>query len=109
MNFQEQLKQARKAAGLTQAQVAAALRVDKSTYCGYETGKRKPDVQKLKQIAAILGTTGDALLGTLPSSSDDISESEYVLLTKYRALDPQGRQTVDAVLELAYRQLGCNS
>ena len=38
--------------------------ITKSTYCGYETGKRQPDVAKLKQLARILNTSGDVLLET---------------------------------------------
>lgn len=64
MSFQEQLKKARLARGYTQQQVADALGITNSAYCGYETGKRQPDVAKIKQIANILKTSGDILLET---------------------------------------------
>lgn len=64
MSFSEQLKKARLERGYTQQQVADAIGVTKSTYCGYETNKRKPDVHKIKQIAAFLHTSGDVLLET---------------------------------------------
>ena len=64
MGFQEQLKKARLKLGYTQQQVADQLGVTKSTYCGYETGKRQPDVQKIKILAQILHTSGDILLET---------------------------------------------
>ena len=64
MGFQEQLRKARIEAGLTQQQVADAMGITNSTYCGYETGKRQPDVQKIKQLSRILGISGDALLET---------------------------------------------
>lgn len=64
MSFSEQLKKARLERGYTQQQVADAIGVTKSTYCGYETNKRKPDVHKIKQIAAFLHTSGDILLET---------------------------------------------
>lgn len=64
MSFSEQLKKARLAVGYTQQQVADAMGITNSTYCGYETGKRQPDVFKIKQLAAILKTSGDFLLET---------------------------------------------
>ena len=64
MGFPEQLRKARIAAGLTQQQVADAMGITNSTYCGYETGKRQPDVPKIKQLSNILGISGDALLET---------------------------------------------
>lgn len=64
MGFSEQLRKARIASGLTQQQVANAMGITNSTYCGYETGKRQPDVQKIKQLSKILGISGDALLET---------------------------------------------
>lgn len=64
MGFTEQLKNARLNIGLTQQQVADMMGISKSTYCGYETGKRQPDVSKIKQLAAILNTSGDVLLET---------------------------------------------
>lgn len=64
MGFPEQLKKARIAMGYTQQQVADAMGITDSTYCGYETGKRQPDVHKIKQLAQILNTSGDFLLET---------------------------------------------
>lgn len=64
MGFAEQLRKARNTAGYTQQQVADAMGITNSTYCGYETGKRQPDVEKIKRLASILNTTGDYLLET---------------------------------------------
>lgn len=74
MGFAEQLKKARLARGLTQQQVAEALGVTNSTYCGYETGKRQPDVMKIKRLADILHTSGDVLLET--GLGDDSGNSD---------------------------------
>ncbi len=73
MSFQTNLKTARKAKGLTQLQVAELLGVTKSTYCGYETGKRQPDVKKIKRLAEILSVPADTLLETekAPAISDE--------------------------------------
>ena len=50
--------------GCTQQEIANLMGISKSTYCGYETGKRQPDVEKIKQLSKILNTSGDALLET---------------------------------------------
>lgn len=64
MSFSERLKEARISLGYKQKQVADAMGVEISTYCGYETGKRQPDVAKIKQLASILEVSGDFLLET---------------------------------------------
>ena len=64
MGFSEQLKKARLNMNYTQQEVADLMGITKSTYCGYETGKRQPDVAKIKQLATILNTSGDILLET---------------------------------------------
>ena len=64
MSFPEQLKKARLNMDYTQQQVADLMGITKSTYCGYETGKRQPDVAKIKRLACILNTSGDILLET---------------------------------------------
>ena len=76
--LKEKLRQARKAAGLTQLQVAKAIGVTESTYCGYETGKRQPDVQKIKQLSKFLGVSGDDLLETdfATSKKRDVNDDD---------------------------------
>ena len=64
MSFAEQLKRARVSQGFTQQQVADLLGITNSTYCGYETGKRQPDVAKIKLLACALNTSCDVLLET---------------------------------------------
>ena len=55
MKINEKIKQARKAAGLTQKQVAEKLGVTKQSYAFYEYGTRRPRLNKLKQIAEVCG------------------------------------------------------
>lgn len=70
MSFHENLRSLRERLGKTQQQIADEMGIDKSTYCGYETGKRQPDVKKLKQLAAILGVSGDELLETVLAKNE---------------------------------------
>lgn len=62
MSLHEQLKKVRLQKQLTQQQIADALLITNSTYCGYETGKRKPDADKIKRLAETLNVSVDTLL-----------------------------------------------
>lgn len=92
MSFAEQLKRARIAQGLTQQQVADLLGITNSTYCGYETGKRQPDVAKIKRLASVLNTSGDILLETGFASEykTDVLKSTTLneALEIFQTLDP---------------------
>ena len=108
MGFSDQLKSARLKIGYTQQQVADLMGITKSTYCGYETGKRQPDVEKIKKLAKILHTTGDALLetGFISDYSDRATPEEMEnIIKKYRALDKHGKETVDVVLDKEYKRM----
>ncbi len=95
--FCDALKHARLRAGLTQLQVARSLGVTASTYCGYETGKREPDIPKLRRLALLLRLSGDELLG-LPHAVSQVAPHEIELLDQLRALDAHGRRLVRLVL-----------
>ena len=103
MSFSEELKAARLASGVTQQEIAEVLGVDKSTYSGYETGRRYPDLQRLRQLAEFFSTSVDRLLGL--SSSSQLSSTELYKLKKYRMLDIHGRELVDMVLDKEYERM----
>ena len=104
MSFPETLRLARRRAGLTQLQVAQALGVTTSTYCGYETGQRQPDIPKLRRLCILLGLSGDELLG-VPSVRPRITREEQAVLDRFRALDVHGRRLVDLVLDEELRRI----
>lgn len=62
MEFHEQLKELRKMKGVTQTEVARILGVEQSTYAHYESGRRTPDLDRLKRLAEYYRLT-DELLG----------------------------------------------
>ena len=55
MTLSEKIKNARKAAGLTQQQVADKVGIAKEVYQMYEYGTRNPRLEKLKAIADACG------------------------------------------------------
>lgn len=56
------LKYYRHESGLTQQQVADRLKIERSTYTYYETGKTKPDINTLIKIAKVFNINYTALL-----------------------------------------------
>ena len=61
--FGQRLRRARKAKGWTQERVARELRVDRTTYCKYETGKVEPPITLCFHLCVVLGLTPNALMG----------------------------------------------
>ena len=62
MTFGEKLREARKAAWLSQEQFAEKMRVSRSAVAKWESDKGLPDVNNLKVMAQLLGVTIDYLL-----------------------------------------------
>lgn len=100
MGFSSQLRAARISAGLTQRQVADAMGITNSTYCGYETGKREPDVAKIKQLSKILGVPADELLDTGIGQKDTplLSERATKMAQAFEKLDEKGKALLEGSL-----------
>lgn len=62
----EALKKCRKACGMTQAEVASALRISRTSYTKYETDVHMPNAEQIKQLAELFGVTANQLLGIEP-------------------------------------------
>lgn len=109
MGFSEQLKKARLAVGYTQQQIADIMGITKSTYCGYETGKRQPDVTKIKQLAKILNTSGDTLLETgfekeIATQTMNFSIEEKRIIEHYRKADEIEKEMVRRILHIRAKE-----
>ena len=100
MAFNEVLKEIRTKKGFTQQQVVDALEITKGTYSGYETGRREPDVFKIKALAQLFDVSGDALLETGFNNEIKFTSEEKTHIKKYRTLDEHGKKLVDNVLNL---------
>lgn len=60
--FCENLKNARKSAYLTQAQVAKELGVVESCYANWEQGRTEPSIDSLRKLSKILNVSIDELI-----------------------------------------------
>lgn len=103
MSFHQRLKEARLQKGYTQQYVADQIGVAKSTYSGYESGFREPDVIKIKRLIDVLECSSSYLLGdgTKPPAhqKSKLSADQAALLRSYRRLDAHGRQVIAALLK----------
>lgn len=102
MGFHEELKAARIKTGLTQQQIADILGVSKSTYCGYETAKRSPDPQRIKQLAKILHVSADTLLDTSFGEQKEKSPTS----AEAEAGELQMQEVIDAFVQAGFIQRG---
>lgn len=107
MSFATRLKEQRERIGLTQVDLATALGVTKGAVGNYETGASSPKAEILYQLFDILHCDANYLfqdeMRTLRTSNATPEEMEF-LVKKYRALDERGKEIVDSVLDIEYRQ-----
>lgn len=63
MDIGIRIKEARKAAGLTQQQLAEAIDVYAKDVCRWEKGERTPSLKAFTDICRVLGVSADDVLG----------------------------------------------
>ncbi len=91
MTFSQRLKQARENKGLTQAQVANAIGVAKSTYSGYETGNSEPSMNIIASLMKLFEVRPDFLWQDEVSFAEG-NVIENKLLNMYRQLNEEGQE-----------------
>lgn len=63
MKFPERLKTLRKEFGFTQTDLAEKLNLSRSTYSGWESEGKEPDIATICELAGLFGVSCDYLLG----------------------------------------------
>ncbi|WP_144474318.1 MULTISPECIES: helix-turn-helix domain-containing protein [Bacillus] len=71
----ERIKKRRIQLGLTQTQLAEKVNTKKTTISNYETGYSTPSTEMLSDLAGVLQTTADYLLGRTDNPSFDGNET----------------------------------
>ena len=108
MSVGDNIRQARKAASVTQEELGARLNIGKSSVCEWEAGKRSVPIDLLDSIAAALDTTVPFLMGWDPSqfiadgALRSLSSSALDFAHKYDALDSHGQKVISALLNLEF-------
>ena len=77
----------RKAAGLSQAELARRLQISASTMGMYEQGRREPSVQMVVNMARELHVSTDYLLTGRTETAGDEASLNNMLLDRVRAAD----------------------
>lgn len=98
----ERLKKLRLDRGMTQAEVAKLIGVERVTYLKYENGENKP-VRKLKELSNIFGVSIDYLLGNNEESRGEyekISVDTNQRVVKSRPLDEKQTRLINGYEEL---------
>ena len=101
MTFGKRLKKARNEKNMTQRELANLLSVKHNSISNWENDINKPDPDTIELICGILEITPNYLLAT---SSEDFSPAEKLVIKRYRALDPHGKEMVDIVLQKEYER-----
>ena len=73
--FSEKLKELRKGKGMTQQALADVLNLTKGAIAMWETGKRTPDAEMLKELAIYFNVTVDFILNHETEGLDDVNSS----------------------------------
>lgn len=80
------IKEARKAAGLTQIDVCSRVGISQPQYSAWENGKSKVDRESIGRLAVILGVSTDYLLG----NDDVMSDHDSVVSVPVLGMVPAG-------------------
>ena len=82
--LKDRIKKLRKEKKLSQRELAKKINLSPSTIAMYETGQRKPDTDKLKQIADFFNVSIDYLLGNTDEKKpvDEIIKNEEAVEIK---------------------------
>lgn len=83
MAFKDNLKRLRELSGFTRVEMANQLNMTPAAYGAYELGKREPKLTKLCEIAELLHTSVDELLGYVPRNAEDNANR---IINQYRAI-----------------------
>ena len=74
MNIGDNIKMFRTQKGWTQEDVADKMGLTRFSIANWETGRRKPSVDAIKQLAAIFNVEIEHLIGVVDSSTDSVTD-----------------------------------
>lgn len=102
MTVGERIADLRKHRGLSQYQLAKLLNIATSTLGMYETGKRKPNVEMLEQIAEFFNVSTDYLLGRDPKEDDlktaDLADDDTIFTFEGKPIPEQDLEYMKRLL-----------
>jgi len=94
------LRKIREAKGMTAKDLGERIGVTESAICMYETGRRKPDYEKLLMLGEVLDCSVADIIGEKGLEDLGFTAIERIIIQKYRSLDEYGKKAVEAVLDI---------
>ena len=94
--LKERLRELREKKGVSQAEVAKHLGIERANYTAYESGASRP-VRHMEKLAAYFGVSVDYLLGLtdVPQQRKlDLEEKEKSLLYSFHKLNEAGKNAL---------------
>ena len=93
----DRLKELRDEKQESQDNIAGLLKITRTSYCKYETGRPDPPIEALIVLADYFDVTVDYLIGRTDERCypENISQEEEKLLHTYRVSDSDGRKVFD--------------
>lgn len=93
------IKEMRKRAKMTQADVAEKLGLTENGYYKWEHEERDISLKDAMRLAELFDCTLDELAGYSPPSGGVITQDERQIIDLYRSTDARGRTTIFAVAQ----------
>lgn len=88
------IRELRERAKLSQAKLAEMMGVSQTAVYKWENGQSEPDVNKLRQMAALFDVSMDELCGdTLPAGTDNVA----VMSRAFRQMTPDEQEKLLAI------------
>ena len=106
MTIGERIKEARRAAKLSQSDLGLKLDIGKSSVSEWESGKRPVPIDVVGEIASILNVSVPYLMGWNVEAekslftANHLSPAALEIARKYDAMDEHGKAVVEAVVDL---------
>lgn len=88
------IKEARRARGWSQAELAKRAGISQQAVQRYESGEREPRVSSVIAMASALGVTLSYLLGLDSPDGSGITPDESRLVAMYRSADTRGKALI---------------
>ena len=93
---------------LSQKELAVIAGVSDKAVSSWERGTKEPRMGAIQKLAEHFNLKKSNLIEdggmtNLISTTQDFTIKEKVLIKKYRRLTPEGKETVDTILDLQYR------
>lgn len=92
------IKQKRKAANMTQADLAKILEVSDKCIWSWENNRTEPTSGAVQKMSQIFGCTVDELCDQI---TVDVSYEEYALLERYRSAPTTGKHEIEKFVKYA--------